>query len=209
MTDSNLDLDIVWSRFGSIDFPTWIQQVSDSYNSASKPLAWLAALLDVSPAELQAVLNLALIEESDLEIIGRSEAPRTTWMALADASTEAIQAACTRLISTHGQSSPYLTVLAAITEVDGSSPLDRISSLPQACFDLAAKRGLDYSLIDEKWSKVIKKWGRNVSQGRPLSIREAGAAFNFFITLRDGNALEPTKPEQKILVEKILALLPQ
>jgi len=206
MNNSLIDIEMLWNSFDDYEFSSWIQGVADLYVQGGKSLTWVSALLDVSPAELQAVLDLSMLDVAEIKLIGDSGAPRTTWMALASASPLAIKHAVADLNSSSESESPYVIVVTALSEVDGSSPIDRVQDISGKAFAFAAKRGEQFGLIQDKWTVALKKWGRKVSRGELLSLKESGAALSFMKILVENNALTTKDPDEQLLTLEIESL---
>ena len=62
-SDKFTNLVNAWNNFDSKPFNEWVIDVSDNYFLSGLTLKMAASFLDTQPAELQAVINLAGLEE--------------------------------------------------------------------------------------------------------------------------------------------------
>ena len=71
-----------WNDIDNVPFDVWVINVSESYFRAGIGLNFAARLLNIRPAELQAALNLAILDEDDLSLLVDLDPPNTTWFGL-------------------------------------------------------------------------------------------------------------------------------
>jgi len=178
-----------WNDIDNVPFDVWVMNVSESYFRAGIGLNFAARLLNIRPAELQAALNLAILDEDDLSLLVDLDPPNTTWFGLASASTEALQAAILALRNASGDKSPASLVDEAIKTISGPSSLERISALSSEAFGHAAKKAQAYDLLPEKSRKALKNWQSNIRTGRGLTPSQAAYAKSLLQQLCDGGAI--------------------
>lgn len=178
-----------WSAFDDLPFNEWIIGVSESYFRAGVGLKIASAILDVRPAELQAALNLGILDDNDLQLLANLEPPKTTWFSLASASTEEIQAGIEALKTVRVGQSPSTVVNDAIKAINGPTSLERIASLSSNAFGHAARKAEAYDLLSEKSRKALKNWQSNIRTGKGLTPAQAAYAKSLFQQLADGGAI--------------------
>ena len=62
-SDKFTNLVVSWNKYDSTPFNEWVLQVSESYFLSGLTLKMASNFLNCQPAELQAVLNLAMLED--------------------------------------------------------------------------------------------------------------------------------------------------
>jgi hypothetical protein len=168
-TDKYADLHRAWNAFHDKKFDTWIMDVSEFYFRSGIGIKLASQILGVQPAELQAALNLATLEEEELALLATLNPPKTTWFTLAAASPEEIRQALEALKTAQQGQSPFSLVEAAIREIHGPSSMEKIAGLSAEAFGHAAKKATVYKLLNEKHIKALKSWQTRVRTGRPLT----------------------------------------
>jgi len=158
-----------WNQFDSTPFNEWVSDVSDNFFRSGLTLKMAANFLNTQPAELQAVINLAALEEENLALLAQLKPPNTTWFLLASASTEGLKAAIRALADARQAHSPFLLVDGAIRAVEGPNTFERIAGLRSEIFGHAARKAQAYSLLNEKGIKALKGWQKRVRSGKSLT----------------------------------------
>lgn len=209
IADSSVDkfgrLIDAWNEFDDVSFDVWIQSVSNAYFESGLGLKFAANLLEVRPAELQAALNLAALEEEDLLALAQVRLPKTTWFSVASATSEAIGSAIDALRHSSVSDSPFFTVERAIREISGPNSLERVMTLKSDCFTHAAKKATAYGLLSARSRTALKNWGSAVRSGKPLTLRQAAYAKDLFKQLAEGGAIKRNSPDQdREICEEIL-----
>ena len=188
-SDRYLDLVSAWSSFDELSFDAWIIRVSECYFRASIGLKFAAKHLEVRPAELQAALNLAILDEEDLALLAGFELPKTTWFSFASASTEALKAAVDALQSADSGQSPSSLVQGVIREISGPTSLERISTLSSEVFGHASRKAENYDLLNPKARSALKSFQSRIRTGRGLTPSQAAYAKSLLKQLVDGGAI--------------------
>jgi len=168
-TDKYADLHRAWNAFHDKTFDNWIMDVSEFYFRSGIGIKIASQILGVQPAELQAALNLATLDEEELALLATLNPPKTTWFTLAAASPEEIRQALEALKTAQQGQSPFSLVEAAIREIHGPSSMEKIAGLSAEAFGHAAKKATVYKLLNEKHIKALKSWQTRVRTGRPLT----------------------------------------
>ncbi len=207
-SDKFSNLVLSWNQYDSTPFNTWVMEVSDNYFRSGLTLKMAANFLGTQPAELQAVVNLAALEEEDLALLSDLKPPNTTWFSLAAASTEGLKAAIRALADAKVAQSPFLLVDGAIRSVEGPNIFERIASLKSESFGHAAKKAQAYSLLNEKGIKALKQWQRRVRSGKTLTPAQMAYADGLLRELVDARAItRNSKDKDEELCDEILDAL--
>jgi hypothetical protein len=207
-SDKFTNLVNAWNNFDSKPFNEWIIDVSDNYFLSGLTLKMAASFLDTQPAELQAVINLAGLEEENLALLAQLKPPNTTWFSLASASTEGLKAAIRVLAEAREVHSPFLLVDGAIRSVEGPNIYERIASLRSEVFGHAAKKAQAYSLLNEKGIKALKGWQTRIRSGKTLTPAQMAYADGLLRELVDSGAIaRNSKDKDQEICDEILDAL--
>ena len=207
-SDKFTNLVSAWNEFDSIPFNEWVVEVSDNYFRSGLTLKMAANFLGTQPAELQAVINLAALEEENLSLLAELKPPNTTWFSLAAASTDGLRAAIRALADAKVVHSPFLLVDGAIRAVEGPSVFERIAGLRSEVFGHAVKKALTYSLLNEKGIKALKGWQTRVRSGKTLTPAQMAYADGLLRELVEAGAItRNSKDNDKEICDEILNAL--
>lgn len=178
-----------WRNNEDLPFDQWLTNISSAFAATGMTLKIGAVALDVQPAELQAALNLASIDEEDLVLLAGANPPPTTWFSLASASTDAIKAALEALKGPGGKHAPYSVVEAAIRNISGPSVLEKVGALPSETFGHAAKKAEAFQLLTERSRNALKGFQRTKRSSGSLSLAQVAFAKDLLQQLVDGGAI--------------------
>ncbi len=178
-----------WNKIDTVSFDQWLINLSNAFASAGMTLKIGAAVLGVRPAELQAALNLAALDDENLALLAGHNPPSTTWFSLATASTGAIRAAIDALESPEAKYSPSSVVEAAIRNISGPSSNEKVGALASELFGFAAKKAEAFQLLNEKSRNALKGFQRTKRSSGSLSIAQVAYAKDLLQQLADGGAI--------------------
>ena len=178
-----------WNNKENLQFDQWLIGLSESFASAGINLKIGAVALNVRPAELQAALNLASLDDESLQLLAGQNPPPTTWFSLASASTGAIKAALEALGTPGAKHSPSSVVEAAIRNISGPSITEKVAGLPSEVFGHAAKKAEAFQLLSEKSRKALAGFQRTKRSAGSLSGAQVAYARDLLQQLVDGGAI--------------------
>lgn len=197
-----------WNQFDSTPFNEWVIDVSDNFFRSGLTLKMAANFLNTQPAELQAVINLAALEDENLAMLAQLKPPNTTWFSLASASTEGLKAAIRALADAKQVDSPFLLVDGAIRAVEGPNTFERIAGLRSEIFGHAAKKAQAYSLLNERGIKALKGWQTRVRSGKTLTPAQMTYADGLLRELVESGAItRNSKDRDQEICDEILDAL--
>jgi hypothetical protein len=207
-SDKYADLYRAWNSFHDKSFDNWIMDVSEFYFRSGIGIRMASKILGIQPAEIQAALNLATLEEEELELLATLNPPKTTWFTLAAASPEEIRQALEALKTAHVGQSPFSLVEAAIKEIQGPSAMEKIAGLSAEAFGHAAKKATVYKLLNDKHIKALKSWQSRVRTGRPLTPPQMSYAEGLLRELvEQGAIVRNSQDGDKEICDQILDAL--
>jgi hypothetical protein len=197
-----------WQNTEKLPFDQWLTGLSEAFSSAGINLRIGAVALNVRPAELQAALNLASLDDESLQLLAGQNPPPTTWFSLASASTGAIRAALEALASTQSKHAPSSVVEAAIRNIAGPSVTEKVAGLPSEAFGHAAKKAEAFQLLTEKSRKALGGFQRTKRSSGSLSGAQVAYARDLLQQLVDGGAItRNSKDGDKEICDQILDAL--
>lgn len=184
-----------WGSRDAATFPEWVREVSRTFVESRLMLEAAARLIRTNPAELQAVLHLATMEDEDLELLAEQVPPKTTWFMLASTTSEGVVAAMKALRDRVSDKPPFEVVASTLSEVTGPDVFDRVAVLDSKAFFHMAKKAKDYGLLRPKDRQFLGSAGIRRRAGRPLAPRMTAWAVDLFEKLRDEGAIRRDSPD--------------
>lgn len=178
-----------WNDVDNLSFDEWLINLSNAFASVGITLKIGAVVLNVRPAELQAALNLAALDEESLSLLSGQNPPRTTWFSLASASTGAIKAALDALKSPAAAHSPSSVVEAAIRNISGPTSQEKVGALPSEIFGHAAKKAEAFQMLSDKSRKALKGFQRAKRTSGSLTPAQVAYARDLLKQLVEGGAI--------------------
>ncbi len=179
-------------------FDRWVRQVSRGYYESHLSLERAARIVRSTPAEVDAALKLATLEE-DLGVLGERMPPLTTWFLLAEATHDGLVAAVKALDEWDQQrppkAPPSRVVLEARQEAEGPSTDERVATLDSKVFSHLAGKARQYDLLSPKARKFLVDASKRRRGGQPLTPRQTAWAKALLRELIDGGAVRPDSPD--------------
>jgi hypothetical protein len=186
-------------------FDQWVRGVTLAYMESRLQLEAAGRLVGATPAEVEAVLKLATMEDEDLELLNEQVPPKTTWFTLAEATGEGVRAALLSLREADGSEAPSRVVDAAIAEVQGPPAEERIAALDADVFGHLAKKAKQYDLLNDRSRNFLVNIAKRKRSGRPPTPRQIAWAHNCINELIEGGALKrPSPDDDEEIVDQVL-----
>lgn len=197
-----------WGSFEKKSFDNWIIDVSECYFRSGIGIKIASQLLSIQPAELQAALNLASLDEDELALLATLNPPKTTWFTLAASSPDEIRLALDALKSAKEGASPFSVVAKAIREIKGPTSMERIASLSSEAFGHAARKAAAFNLLNDKHIKALKGWESRVRTGHALTPPQISYAEGLLRELAEQGAIVRKSPDgDEAICDEILNAL--
>jgi hypothetical protein len=184
-----------WISKDQLMFADWVRSVSRAFYLNRLTLEGAAILLDTSPAELQAVLQLATMEEDDLNRLSELPPPKTTWFSFASADSDGVVAGIAALREMDRAASPFRVVNAAVREVSGPGQSERVGSLSGNTFMHMAHKAKQYDSLSPKARQFLGSIGRRKKSGTPLTPKQIAYAINVLTDLVDAKVVTRSSPD--------------
>lgn len=186
-------------------FDRWVRDVTLTYTESRLQLEAAARLVRTTPAEIEAVLKLATMEDETLELLSEQVPPKTTWFTLADATHEGVEASLKALRDAGPGDAPSRIVHDAIRDIQGPPAEERIAALDAEVFGHLAKKAKQYDLLTGNSRAFLVNVAKRKRSGRPPTPRQIAYAHNLIKDLISGGALKRNSPDgDQELVDAVL-----
>lgn len=198
----------IWQSRKDLALDDWIVQVSESYFSHGLGLESSASIAGCQPAELQAAILIATLEEDVLKTIAQYDPPITTWFFLVECPTEHIETVL-KAIADEGSELPTAEVAnRKIRELLGPDSLEAISALDSRVFAHLHEKAMQYDVLSEKSRRALKNFGARVKSGRTLTIAQMAYAKDLLTQLADLGLVRRNSPDddEEIMVAVLKSL---
>jgi len=201
-------LEEAWGERNSSDLGEWAAKVSSAFFEAKISPESAARLLGTQLAEFEATLALASLEDGDLDIVSKANPPVTTWLFLADCSSEDLPLLL-KDISTEGDEKSFgQRAQAFLAKLRGPSISDKFAELDSQVFTHLAKKAERFGVLRPKDISALKSFGSRLRGGKPLTPRQVSYAHSLLNQLYDhGVVSSSSRDDDAEVMTKVLELL--
>ena len=198
MEQAESDLKAAWEANG-LGFADRVKSVRDAYERTALTLEAASSLLEVNPAELEALLHLGMMDEGDIQVLAEDVPPKSTWFLLAAATSDGVREALAALKDSDGRPA-FEVVEEALRRVEGPSEDDLVSSLPAEVFKHLASKAKQYNALTPKARKALADFGVRIKGGRPLTPRQLAWAVGLLEQLSDARVVVRNSPDGDVAI---------
>lgn len=208
LTNSRLgSLQDAWAARGDHDVGEWVQIFSSSYFNCDIGLVAASEFLSAQPAELQAALVLASMEDEDLELVSKFNPPITTWFFIAECPREHLLDLLEGLEAT-STTSKAEKAQQIVRGFLGPTLTDAISSLDSSVFSHLAKKSEQYGALNDKHRHALKSFGARLRRGQALTPKQVAYAQGLLQQLIELGVVSRKSPDgDNAIMEKVLSAL--
>jgi hypothetical protein len=192
------DLQAAWATM-SDGFAEWAVGVEEAFARSDMTLEAASTLLGVNPAELEAVLHLAMMDEADLRLVGEDVPPKSTWFLLAGATSDGVRAALAALKDSAGRPG-FDVVESTLRQVQGPNEEDRVAALPGDVFKHLASKAKQYQALTPRARKALMDFGTRIKGGRPLTPKQLAWAVDLLEQLADARVVVRNSPDDDVAI---------
>jgi hypothetical protein len=179
-------------------FGNWVKEVYGEFLATNLDLGSAARLIGTSPAELAAVLNLALMDSISLGKFDGLVPPKATWFDLPNIPPESIDVAIATLKARKRDESARGVVLRLVKELHPPTPSTKVAALPGDVLMAMSSRAKKFGALSPKSRRALFSMGLQRKNGvKPLSPAQIGYLENILADLITANVLvdNPKDPE--------------
>ena len=175
-----------------------VMEISDLYYEANLDLASTAAYIGATPTELDSLLSLSELDEELLRRVSDVRPPVTTWLMLANASDEELEAALKELAEgrerrgadrPEGGSTADERTFSAMLSASGPTTEQILSTLDPAVIRAMAKRADQFKALPDKELKAMKSFGGQRGRGKVLSEKQVKWFRDMLERMADAGAI--------------------
>jgi hypothetical protein len=208
MTLTPVKLAKIWKQSDSMPFNEWVDAVSTEVMQSGLGVLRSARLIDVQPAEVLAVLKLASLEPEVLSEFSNRVPPRTTWLALADATQDEIIECLDALKKRPKGLFPSKVLGEHIVTNSDSETWERVLEIPASTLQHMYDKSVQYGCLDVKPSGALKNFARRKKNGQAFSLPQAQYLKDILNKMVDAGAISrATHDDDQILCNQVLNAL--
>jgi hypothetical protein len=197
-----------WESRTSKPFHLWVLDLTDAFNDMNIGLKLAAKLIETRAEELQAALNLSILDEKQLIQIGKLNPPKTTWYRLAESDEGEFEVVLKTLTNISLGVSPSIAIEEAIRAFRGPTPIEKVSALSSDAFARALKKDDSFKILTEKDRNLLKSLKSKVSTGSTMSMAQASYAVDVLKKLAAGGAIQRKSSDgDEVICDQILDAL--
>lgn len=196
VSESNLSPEELWKSLGSVPFDEWITALAAQVSESGLGIVRFARAIDVQPAEVLAVLKLASLDPEDLATLGNRTPPKTTWLSLADATSEELVACLEALASRPPGSSPFKIVSQHLGASTRTSKWAAVLEIPGSTLEHFWKKHQQWNVLGERSAKALKSFATRKKQGKPFTNPQAQFLTSILEQLVEAGVVSEKKSEK-------------
>jgi len=179
-------------------FNQYVRKVSKAYFETRLDIESAAGWVKASPAEVAALLRLAEMPDDDLAMIAEDVPPKTTWFALAEASSDGVRAGLEALQIRKSKRTAFARVMHAIRKVVGPSTGDRVGQLSGDILIRMSKKAEKYNALSKKGRGALMSLGINKKNYGGLTPPQIAFATSLLTELANANVIRRDSPDGDI-----------
>lgn len=194
---------------GDLGLGQLARAVSRYYTQSRLTMEGAARYLDASPAEFEALLGLATLDDDDLIRLSAVNPPKTTWLFFADAEAVEIEAGLKAL----GLDSPTDAMAAqrvydAMRKVGSPTLDDRVAAISGATLGHLATKAKQYGTLSPKAVKFLGSVASRKRLGNPLTEKQLEWLKSVLHDLVEQNVIRRESPDgDQDACDEVLAAL--
>ena len=188
--DDMAKLRAAWQGREKTPFQRWVRTISSLFEESGWQLEAASREVGTNPAEFEAVLRLAMLDDDALKLFGSQPPPPTTWFLLASMDAAGIREALAALKAREPGQSPS-SVLKRFDQGELlTTRVDRVAALEADVFYSLSAKAKRYGLLNDNSRKAIFDFGRRRKSGKLLSEKQAIWADALIVELISGGAIK-------------------
>ncbi|MBW2560063.1 MAG: hypothetical protein JRE40_04310 [Deltaproteobacteria bacterium] len=142
-----------------------------------------ARIAGTSPAKVQALLDLAMLDDDDLKIVSDASPPMTTWFLFAGADSDAIRVGLQTLAEHEREEDTLIDVYDAMRTVAGPTLDERVAAIPGSVLSHLHNKAIQYGKLNDWQRKFLKGLAAQRKAGRALTEKQRGKLREVLIDL--------------------------
>jgi hypothetical protein len=176
-------------------FDKYVRKTSKAYFETRLDIESAAGWVKTSPAEIAAILRLAEMPDDDLAMLVKDVPPKTTWFALAEASSDGIRAGLDALQMKKSKRTAFARVIHAIRKVIGPSTSDKVGQLSGDVLIKMSKKAEKYNALSKKNRSALMNMGFAKKNYGVLTPPQVAYVTSLLTELVDKNVVRRDSPD--------------
>ncbi len=165
-------LELAWTSPG-LTLAERARVVSSLHMRSRMTLEGTARMTGATPAQIQALMELATLDDEDLELVSEANPPATTWFLFAGADSDAIRAGLKVLETPDGgHESPLVGVYDAMRSLAGPSQDERIAVISGTTLGHLAHKAKEYNVLSPKARAFLVNLAKRKKTGAPITEKQ-------------------------------------
>jgi len=170
--------------------------VSTLHMRSRMSLEGSARMTGATPAQIQALLELATLEDDDLDLVSAADPPATTWFLFAAADSESIKAGLEALrIQEPTTEHALVAIYNAMRSVSGPSQDERIAAISGPTLGYLAKKAKQYDVLSTKSRSFMVSLSQRKAKGLELTARQLPWLKNNLLELVQARVVTRHSPD--------------
>jgi len=167
-----------------------------------------ARICEASPAEVQALLDLATLDDDDLELVSQANPPVTTWFLFAGADSDWIRAGLEALEAVPDEEPVLCAVYEAMREQSGPDLDERIAAISGEILGHLSHKAKEYGKLSPKARKFLVDVAKRKQTGAPLTERQLNWLRSILFELVESGVVCSESPDaDQELCDQVLGAL--
>lgn len=194
MAESSLEisnLSSIWGSKTQMPFDLWVKSVFELASLVSPEKA--AKIVGTNPAEIEAVIRLAILSDEELGLLAKSPPPITTWFLLARMSFDEIKEALVAISNCPPGTPPSSVLKFNLEHIKSAKRTDSIKRLDANTFKVLSKLAKEFGVLNDKSRNALYSFGTRREKGQELTDAQAQWAISMFEDLIAGGVLKVDK----------------
>lgn len=207
-SDPLAGLELAWTS-ADLTLAERVRVVSHLHAQSRMTIAGTARMMGGTAVEVQALLELAALDDGDLDLVSTADAPPTTWLLFAGADQRAIRAGVEALSVVRNDGvPPAIRVYEAMKLAVGPTLDERISSIPGSTLSHLAKKSKQYGALADRPQKFLASVAAQKKTGKVLTEKQLVWLKSVLFDLVDAGVVSPESidGDQSICDEVLSAL---
>lgn len=202
-------LELAWST-PELTLAERAQLVSTLHMRSRLTLEGTARMAGATTAEVQALLELATLDDDDLELVSRANPPATTYFLFAGADSDAIRAGIAALGGRpNAEGTPSLvSVYDAMRTANGPSIDERVAAISGVTLSHLWKKANEYDILAKSARGLLVSLSKRKKTGTPPTERQLEFLKDVLLQLvQAGVVCRDSADDDQVMCDEVLDAL--
>ena len=165
-------LEVAWNS-PNLTLAERARVVSTLHMRSRMTLEGTARMTGATPAQIQALLELATLDDDELDLVSQANPPATTWFLFAGADAKVIQAGIAALAESSARyESPLVRAYDAMKAIIGPTQDERIVRISGATLGHLAHKAKQYNVLTPSSRKFLVDLAKRKQTGTQITEKQ-------------------------------------